>query len=77
MPNKYKEIIFQEVSGIWRRVDSREPNPQTLADYLKELEIIIDENTQFARIIQYNENIKRTIEYRAHGNKVRINIYDT
>lgn len=73
MPNYTNKTIFREICGIWRRVDSQEPKPQTLAEYLKELQIIIDENAQFVRIRRYAGKEKEYIEYRAYGGKVTIN----
>lgn len=69
------EMIFQEVAGVWRRVDSQKPHPQTLADTLEELHIIIDDDTRFCRIIRYIDSRKYTITYRADGGKITIDIH--
>lgn len=67
---------FRVVDDLWRRVDSREPQAPTLAETLKELEIVIDDSCQFCRIIRYYEDYHETIVYRAYNmSKVTINIY--
>lgn len=75
MPNKYiptNSIIFREVSGVWQRVDSPSQKPQTLADWLTENNIIMDDDTQFLRIVRFN----KTIEIRHYGGQYRCNILD-
>lgn len=67
-------MIFQEVGGMWRRIDSQEPKPPTLADTLKELNIVIDDKTEFARIRDYLYN--NYIFYRNNGGKIIIEIWD-
>ena len=71
---KDEKMTFQEVGGQWLRVDSRDPAPPTLAEVFNELQIIIDDNTQFCRIIRYYEKYKETITYRAYGGRITINI---
>lgn len=73
MSNKYipeNSIIFREVCGEWRRVDSPSQKPQTLADWLTENKITMDDDTQFLRIIRMN----KTIEIRHYGGQYRCNI---
>lgn len=65
-------MTFRQVGGIWQRVDSQSQKPPILADTLKKLEIVIDDNCQFCRIIRYYDNIKETIIYRAYGGKITI-----
>lgn len=60
-------MIFRNVRGMWRRVDSQEPQIPTLAEVLEELHIIIDDSTQFCRIIRYFEEYQQTITYRAYS----------
>ena len=66
---------FQEVDGNWRRVDSQEPNPPTLAEVLEQLNIVVDDNTQFCKIIRYTDKYKETIVYRVYDREITINIY--
>ena len=64
-------IIFREINGIWRRVDSRLPDGDIiLADFLALYDLVIPEYCQFCRIIEPN----RYIEYRHYGGTIRINI---
>lgn len=58
-------MIFQEIDGHWVAVDSACQSPPTLADILTQLNIVLDDNCQFCRIIRYNGKVKETIEYRA------------
>lgn len=67
------QMIFQEIDGLWVAVDSACQTPPTLADTLSKLKIVIDDNTQFCRIIRYKGRIKETIEFRAYGGRIRIN----
>lgn len=74
LKNKIK-YTFRSINGLWRRVDSQEPQPLILADFLKEHEIIVDDRTQFTRLYDYEKNI--CIEYRANNlAKVVITIYN-
>lgn len=73
---KIRKMEFRQVGGTWLRVDSREPKPPTLAEILETLNIVIDDDTQFCRIIRYYNNIKRTITYRANGGTITINIHE-
>lgn len=67
-------MIFQEIGGQFIAVDSVENSPPTLADILSQLNIILDNNCQFCRIIRYKGKVKETIEYRAYGGRIRLNI---
>ena len=72
MSNKYlpnNSIIFREVNSVWRRVDSPSQKPQTLAEWLAENEITMDDDTQFLRIVRGN----KTIEIRHYGGQYRCN----
>lgn len=69
-----KQMIFREVDGLWVAVDSAGQTPPTLADILSELNIVKDDNCQFCRIVRYYDKVKETIEYRAYGGTIRINI---
>lgn len=68
-----EEMIFKSVNGLWVRVDSHDPKPGTLAETLQELNIIIDDKCQFARLYDYDNNI--CIYYRAHAKKITITIW--
>lgn len=70
-----KNMKFQEVDGLWRRVDSQEPNPPTLAEVLEQLHIVVDDCTQFCRIIRYTDDYKETIVYRVYGKLITIDIF--
>ena len=72
----YKEMQFREVAGVWQRVDSQEPKPPILADVLNELQIIVDDNAQFLRVIRYEDGKEKTIEYRHYGGEIRINTWE-
>lgn len=74
MQNKPVEMTFRNVGGQWQRVDSQEPEPPTLADILKELDIIIDDKTEFARIKDYENNLE--IWYRIYGGKITLQIWN-
>lgn len=73
MTKPIADMIFRKVSGIWRRVDSPSQNPPTLAEILEELNIIVDDNCEFARIKQYDK--MRAIWYRASAGKITITIW--
>lgn len=60
--------IFRPIDGIWTNVSDN--NGGTLADYLQERSIIVDDRTQFARIYDYAINV--CYFYRAHAGKVSI-----
>ena len=73
MSNKYipkNSIIFRKVCDEWRRVDSPSQKPQTLAEWLAENQIIMDDDTQFLRIVR----VTKTIEIKHHGGQYRCNI---
>lgn len=70
MPKEYKEYIFQQINGIWRVVNVSD-STKTLAEFCEELNILIDENAQFVRIVRNNERIY----FRAYGGKITINIH--
>ena len=67
-------MIFREIGGKWQRVDSQEPTPPTLAEVLNSINIILDDDAQFCRIIRYWADIKETITYRAHAGQITISI---
>lgn len=71
---KQIKMIFRQVGGMWRRVDSQANTPPTLADTLKELELIVDDNAQFIRIKRYYKEFNETIVYKADYGKVTIDI---
>lgn len=60
------EHIFRPIDGIWTNIS----NGGTLADYLQERYIIVDDRTQFARIYDYAANV--CYYYRASAGKVSI-----
>lgn len=70
-----EKATFREVNGLWQRVDSQEPNPLVLADYLENLGILIDDQAQFCKIIRYYVHNKQTIVYRHNGSKITIEIF--
>lgn len=68
-----KIYIFRKVNGTWLLISER--NQITLAEFLRQLQIVVDDNTQFARIIQVEKGVQTTIEYRAYtGAYVQINV---
>lgn len=70
----YKIKTFMPIEGIWKDVAG---DSGTLADTLERLNILIDDNTQFCRIIQYDNKICRTITYRAYnGLKITITLQE-
>lgn len=70
MPNK-EEHIFKCIGGKWLGISAGDSG-LILSDYLDTLGILIDECTQFARII-YNEYTR--IYYRVYGGKITITIH--
>lgn len=62
------EFIFREIDGLY--VDVTNQFAGTLAEFFNAWNIIIDDCTQFCRIIQD----AYVIEYRAYGGKIRINV---
>lgn len=66
---------YRNVGGLWLAVDSGSPSRSTLADYLKKIDLNIDDSCQFGRFIRYKDNYKYTITYRAWNmSKVTITI---
>ena len=67
---------FREVDGVWRRVDSLESTPLTLADYLFEFNLVIDADCTFCRIERFNDrgNELTTYEYKAYRSCGQIKI---
>lgn len=69
------KYTFRNVGGLWLTVDSESPNRPTLADYLKKIDLNIDDSCQFGRFIRYYKNSIITITYRAWNmSKVTITI---
>lgn len=69
------QYTFRNVGGLWLAVDSGSPSRSTLADYLKKIDLIIDDSCQFGRFIRYNDKYTYTITYRAYNmSKVTITI---
>lgn len=69
-----KIILFRQVEGIWQDVAGESG---TLADTLERLNIIIDDCTEFARIIKYSENKHAPnlqIYYRTYGGSITITL---
>lgn len=76
MPEKEEYIFRPDCEGIWRMVSD---DSITLAYFLLERGIIIDDDCQFCRIIRYvrcgSRTLRITIELRAWTcAKVRVNI---
>lgn len=71
MQSKPKKYIFRPVGEVWQNVTG---DSGTLADFLTELGILIDDKTEFARIRNYEAN--KYIIYRACAMKVIIEIWD-
>lgn len=71
---KEQTMIFRELEGKWVRVDSRNTTPPTLAEVLNSINIILDDDAQFCRIIRYWTDIRETITYRAHAGQITISI---
>lgn len=63
-------LVFRPINGIW--TDTRE-NAGTLADFLADHSLIIDDRTQFARIYDYDEGV--CYHYRASAGKVSIELW--
>lgn len=74
MPNNQIKMTFANVGGIWRRVDSPSLEPQTLAEVLKEIEIIVDDDTEYCRIIRYYKEYEEHIIYKTYGGHTTITI---
>ena len=71
MTKPIKEYIFKNVGGMFVNVAGES---ETLADILRQLEIVIDDKCQFARFYDY-EN-ERCIYYRAYNwGKITITIW--
>lgn len=76
MLNSCVFVFRPDSEGIWRWIDDESI---TLAYFLQERNILIDDDCQFCRIIRYDHFDRRclrtTIEFRAWNDaKVRINI---
>lgn len=73
------EYIFEFNGDLWQRINYPAGSPATtLADFLSELDIVVDDDCQFCRIVRYSGKSKTTIEYRAYNSmRVVINIYNT
>lgn len=67
MTKPIAEHIFRPINDIWTDVKG---NAGTLADYLSERDLLVDDRTQFARIYDYAANI--CYYYRASAGKVSI-----
>ena len=74
MKEKEKIMIFREIGGKWVQIDSHDQTPPTLSEILNSINIVLDDDTQFCRIIRYWSDIKETITYRAHGGQISISI---
>lgn len=70
MTKPLKTLIFRPINGIWTDTSA---NYGTLAVFLQEYGLLIDDRTQFARIYDYDEGI--CIYYRASAGKVSIEIW--
>lgn len=66
-------LIFREVDGLWVEITNNLPRfyNMTLADYLSQVNIVIDDDCQFCRIRRGDERW----EYRNNGGYIRID-YD-
>lgn len=65
------EITFRLVDNRWMNVSG--DSATTLADYLRSLDIIVDDKCEFARFKDYDKNW--SIWYRAQAMKVTITIW--
>lgn len=74
-----KEYIYRNVSGKWLQINPNAgESAKVLADHLTELQIVIDDDCQFCRIIRYYDEYKKTITYRAYSmSKITITITKT
>lgn len=61
--------------GSWRCTDSRYAG--TLSEFLALHDLIIDNDTEFARIKRYDCKYLHTYEYRSSAMKVSITIYNS
>ena len=67
------KMTFRNVGGMWRRVDSREPQPPTLAEVLKEFDLQIDDRTEFARIKDYENQLE--FKFLQYGGTITLTIW--
>lgn len=69
--NDYR-LIFRQIDGEWREITNNLPQYRgmLLADYLEHMEIVIDCDCQFCRVVR--EGL--TFEYRVYGGSVRIDV---
>lgn len=65
-----KEMVFQNVGGIWRNVAG---DSAILADVLNALGLIIDDKCEFARFKDFENNL--SIWYRANGGRITITLW--
>lgn len=72
MPHEQIKMTFANVGGRWQRVDSPSRKTQTLAEVLKELEIIVDDDTEYCRIIRYYKEYEVHIIYKIYGGHTTI-----
>ena len=63
MVKPLSEKTFRPIEGVWRDVSGEYAG--TLSDYLRELQIVVDDDCEFARIKQYDRH--RSIWYRAYN----------
>lgn len=69
--NKPTQYIFKLVQGIWRNITG---DSEILADFLERLELNIDDKTQYARIIDYENNLYY-IFHRVNWEKITIEVW--
>lgn len=71
-----KEYIYRNITGKWLQINPNAgESAKVLADHLTQLQISIDDDCQFCRIIRYYDNYKETITFRAYSmTKVTITI---
>lgn len=67
-----QEITFRLVDNRWINVTG--DSETTLADYLRNLDIIVDDKCEFARFIDYDKNW--SIWYKVQTMQVTIEIWD-
>ena len=67
-------LIFRQIDGEWREITNNLPQYRgvLLADYLEQMEIVIDCDCQFCRVVRDG----LTFEYRVYGGSVRIDVLE-
>lgn len=73
MTKPSKTLTFIPIQGIWKEVSAGD-SARMLSDVLEDMNLQIDEKTEFARIIDYEQGLR--IWYRAKALKITIEIWE-